>query len=318
MTRLVTLFSLLWTIPAAAAGVVQDTVLQETLVLLEERLSSPKPVHAARLLDDVGERTARTAEQVRQHLRQRLDEFSSLSETDSSAWKAVLDIRAPSMSRRQVQRLLRDVSAICGRILKGNSDYLVGTGIRWAAHEARVPESEAGDFVRDLIAHGVIDTTTEWIPRTRGLMVSGLTDPYEFNLDPLYSFFATDEESYVREAVRDVQRFLVPRVVRRLPASRGVKYAVRDRNVTPLIDPEFNLRVTVLSLRFGGSGGYLMPCMDVNTSLIDITSGGIAWQSTLSHCTKEHGSGTTNELDAFYEEIADLLYERVDGHFETR
>jgi len=58
--------------------------------------------------------------------------------------------------------------------------------------------------------------------------------------------------------------------------------------------------------------------MDVNTSLIDITSGGIAWQSTLSHCTKEHGSGTTNELDAFYEEIADLLYERVDGHFETR
>ena len=115
-----------------------------------------------------------------------------------------------------------------------------------------------------------------------------------------------------------VQRFVVPRVVRRLPASRGVKYAVRDRNVTPLIDPEFNLRIRVLSMRFGGTNADLLPCMDVSVSLIATATEINTWQSTIAHCTVVNGSATTNELDNFYEEMADLIYERVDGYFETR
>ena len=318
MNRIALTFCLLWAIPCLATGVVQDTVLQETLVLLDERLAGADPVHAARLFKDVAGRTSRTTQQVRHHLQARLDDFGGLRDTDPTVWKEVLDLRAESMSERQVKRLLRELTGISDRVLGADSDYLVGTGIRWAAYEARVPEDEAGTFARYLVAHGVIDTTTEWVPEPVGLMVSGWTDPYEFGLSPLYGFFDTDEEAYVREAVRDVQHFVVPRVVRRLPASRGVLYAVRDRNVNALIDPRFNLRITVQSLRFSGTNTDLLPCMDVTASLIDIDTEVTTWQTTLSHCTQEHGSATTNELDDFYEEIADLIYERVDGHFETR
>ena len=39
MNRTALTFCLLWAIPCLATGVVQDTVLQETLVLLDERLA---------------------------------------------------------------------------------------------------------------------------------------------------------------------------------------------------------------------------------------------------------------------------------------
>ena len=317
-TRIIGFLAVFWALPLAATGVVQDTVLQEALVLLDARLASADPVHAVRLFDDIGNRTSRTSSQVRRHLQIRLEDFADLHDSNPAAWQTALGLRADTMSERQVKRLVRELSGISSRILQSDSDYLVGTGIRWAAHEARVPETEAELFARRLVAHGVIDTTTEWAPEPVGLMVSGWTDPYEFNLDPLYIFFDTDEEAFVRESVRDVQRFVVPRVVRRLPASRGVQYAVRDRNVTPLIDPQYNLRISVLSLRFGGTNADLMPCMDVNASLPATETGGSVWQSTLSHCTREHGSASTNELDDFFEEISDLIFERVDGHFETR
>ena len=173
----------------------------------------------------------------------------------------------------------------------------------------QIPSTE--DLVAALRACEAVSIHTSWPSATPTEESGDVPDAEE-------PAFDTDEEAYVREAVRDVQRFVVPRVVRRLPASRGVLYAVRDRNVNALIDPRFNLRITVQSLRFSGTNTNLLPCMDVNASLIDIDTEVTTWQTTLSHCTQEHGSATTNELDDFYEEIADFIYERVDGHFETR
>lgn len=304
--------------PSVQSTVVQDTVLQETLVLLDARLNAADPVHAARLFDDVARRTNRTGTQVRQHLQTRLEQFRQLHDTDPAAWGQILDLRPDTMSRRQVQRLLQRLGELTDRVLSARHDYLLGTGIRWAANQAHVPVDETGTFVRRLIAHGVIDTATAWEPERRELMVSGWTEPFEVPLAPLLTYFETEEEAYVREAVRDVQRFIVPRVVRRLPASRGVEYAVRDRNVTPLIDPEFELRLTVLGLRFSGTNADLLPCMDVGARLSTVPGDVVVWETTLSHCTTEHGSASTTELDAFYEEISDLLYERIDGYFESR
>ncbi|MDA0334043.1 MAG: hypothetical protein O2782_02645 [bacterium] len=321
MTRMLLLcffWAILRAVPVTAAGVVQDTILQETLVLLDARLASADPVHTERLFADVAERTSRSRQQIRHHLLSRLDAFRDLANTDPVSWQAILDLRVETMSQRQTNRLLDKLTVWSRRVLRSDSDYLAGTGIRWAANEAHVPEDEGSTFVRHLVAHGVIDTTTEWVPPALGLVVSGWTDPYEFSLEPLYAFFAAPEEAYVREAVRDVQRFIVPRVVRRLPKSRGVLYAVRDREVTTLIDPEAELRLTVLGLRFGGTNADLLPCMDLSARLTTISSGAVTWQTTIAYCTESHGSATTNELDAFYEEVADIIYQRVDGHFEAR
>ncbi len=312
------LFCLLRAVPVTAAGVVQDTILQETVVLLNARLASADPVHTERLFADVAARTSRSPQQIRDHLLARLEAFRDLANTDPAAWQAILDLRVETMSQRQTNRLLDKLTLLSRRVLRSDNDYLAGTGIRWAANEAHVPENEGSTFARRLVAHAVIDTTTEWVPPALGLVVSGWTDPYEFSLEPLYAFFATAEEAYVREAVRDVQRFIVPRAVRRLAKSRGVLYAVRDRDVTTLIDPEAELRLTVLGLRFGGTNADLLPCMDISARLSTISSGTVTWQTTIAYCSQSHGSATTNELDAFYEEVADIIYQRVDGHFETR
>jgi hypothetical protein len=318
MSRLFFLCLLLLAARAHGAGVVSDTLLQETLVRLDERLAGADPVRALRLVDDVAAATSRTPKQVRRHLLQRLEDLAGLAEADTAAWRGVLALRVESMSRRQAKRYLDRLQQIARRVLRSEEEYLLGTGIRWAAREARVPEEEAEIFARRLVAHGIVDTTTEWAPEPKGLMVSGWTEPYEFSLQPLRIFFDSDDDDFVREAVRDVQRFVVPRVVRRLPASRGVRYAVRDRNVTVLIEPDYDLRVRVLSLRFDGSNANLLPCMDVDLSLVNMQSERPDWQTTLSHCTQTHGSASTDELDAFYEELADLIYARVDEHFETR
>ena len=317
MTRIL-LLCVLWAVPVATAGVVQDTVLQEALARLDARLDDAGPVHARRLLTDIAEHTSRSTEQVRHHLLARLAEFDALRDTDPNAFQAVLDLRVETMSRRQAIRLLRELTGLSRRLLRSDNDYLVGTGIRWAATEAHVPEDEGAVFARSLVAYGIIDTTTHWAPPALGLVVSGWTEAYEFSFDPLYAFFATDDEPYVREAVRDIQRFIVPRVVRRMPASRGVRYAVRNRHVTNLIEPDLDLRITVLGLRFGGTNADLLPCMEANVRLIAMDTGVDTWQTTLSHCTADNGSATTNELDAFYEEIADIIYQRIDEHFETR
>lgn len=318
MNRLSLLCLLLLAARVDGAGVVSDTLLQETLVRLDERLAGADPVRALRLVDDVAAATEHTPEQVRRHLLRRLDDLAGLAEADTAAWRAMLALRVESMSRRQAKRYLDRLQQIAGRVLRSEEEYLLGTGIRWAAREARVPEEEAETFARRLVAHGIVDTTTEWAPEPKGLMVSGWTEPYEFSLQPLRIFFDSDNDDFVREAVRDVQRFVVPRVVRRLPASRGVRYAVRDRNVTVLIEPDYDLRVRVLSLRFDGSNANLLPCMDLDLSLVDTQSERAEWQTTLSHCTQTHGSASTDELDAFYEEVADLIYARVDEHFESR
>lgn len=309
--------ALLGAAPALAARAVEDTVLQAALVLLGERLAGPDPVQTAAIVADVGRRTRRSPEQVRAHLRSRLEGFAALPDVDPEAWRAIVDLRATATSRRQAERFLRQVVAGSRDILADDGDYLVGTSVHWAARSARIPVDEATGYVRRLVAHGIVDTTAVWVPEPKGLVVSGWTERYEYSLDPLLKFFDTQNEDYVREAVRDVQRFVVPRLVGLLPASRGVRYAVRDRDATALIDPDYSVRVVVQSLRFAGTNADLLPCLDARVELVATATAQTAWTGAVSWCTQRQGSAHVHELDPFYDEVAQQLYARLDEYFET-
>lgn len=317
MTRL-TVLPLLLLLPAdRVCAAVADTVLQQTLVALQQRLGQPEPLYASRLVAQVGERTGRAPAQVRRHLLDRLDDLADLADADPEAWSAVLALGGDQLSRRQAQRLVRQVIAGARDVLGHDGDYLVEAAVHWAAREARVPGAEAAAYVDRLVAHGLADTAPGWTPVPVGVVVSGWTEPYELGLEPLFAFFATREEGTVREAVRDLQRFLVPRLVRHLRQSPSVRFAVRDRDLTALVDPEYQLRLVVQGLRFAGTNADLLPCMDLSVDLVDRAAGATAWKADLSHCTQDHGSASVHELDPFYDEVAELVCARLDQYLQT-
>ena len=66
----------------------------------------------------------------------------------------------------------------------------------------------------------------------------------------------------MREQVREVQRFLVPALVRRLPELDAVGWAVRERESNALVIPDYQLRVGIDELRFAGSNLDLKPCIE--------------------------------------------------------
>jgi hypothetical protein len=301
---------------AAGDAAVDDPVVQGTLLLLQERLAGPTPTRAKTLIAEVGVTTRQSPAQVRQRLLEALTALSSLSDRDTEAWRAVLE-QHETISRRQARRLVREFVATSNDILRSDDDYLLNTSVRWVARSARVPVDETDLFLRQLVAHGIADTTQDWSPEPVGLVVSGWSETYEFKLDPLFLFFDTQLETEARESVRDLQRHIVPRLVRDLAGSEAVRFAFRDRDITALVDPEYAAHVVVQSLRFTGSNADLLPCMDLRLELADKATERIVWQSELSHCTQSHGSATTDRLAPFYDEIARLLSTQLEGYLYT-
>ena len=317
LTPAILISLLLLTAPAVAGRPVGDPVLQDLLLRLDARLDEPAPLHAAQLLAATGQATGQSATEIRAHLRGRLAALAALRADAPEAWSALLDLDAENVSRRQADRLLTEVLAATDDILASDDDYLLRVSIRHVARRARMPGPQAYGFVRCLIVHGITDTTQDWAPEPVGFVISGWTEAYEYSLDPLFLFFATEDEAFVLEAVRDVQRFVVPRLASLLPRSRGASFALRDRELTALVDPEYRAHVVVQSLRFGGTGTDLRPCADLRLEVTAAATAAAVWSTTLSHCTQTHGSARTRELGPFFDEIAELLAARLDAWLET-
>ena len=111
-----------------------------------------------------------------------------------------------------------------------------------------------------------------------------------------------------------LHRFMVPALVRRLPLSPHVRWAVRQREYNPLIEPRYRVHIGVDDLTFAGSNRDLRPCMEATVDLYrwpDATPEN-TWK--ISHCSVTHGSASTHELGPFYLEVADEIRMLVDAY----
>ena len=138
-------------------------------------------------------------------------------------------------------------------------------------------------------------------------LVVGHTNPFEAALDPLFLFFDTEDEAFVREQVREVQRFLVPALVRRLPELDAIRWAVRERESNALVIPDYQLRVGIDELRFVGSNLDLKPCIETTLEVTQWESQVRLMEESFSFCSEQYGSATSRELAPFWDEAADAI-----------
>ena len=298
--------------PAQAIEPPADPLDQAALRALLHALTKPGPAYSHDLVVDLAAAERRPPEQIRTALRQRLDALHRLVEADGPSRDALLLLGRPELDARRTGRLLEELIAAGQSLLDGRDNYLLDTRLRWAAKRARVLPDEALSYAGRLLEQATQDTS---IDDAAGavIVVSGRTLQYDYTMAPLQIFFDTTDAAFIREAVRDIQRFVVPRVVRRLPHSPQVRYAVRDRDLTALIDPDFGLAIEIEDLRFTGGNTDLKPCLDAQLSLTPSGAARSTWAETVQWCTERHGSAATHRLDPFLDEAAEHIVDRVEA-----
>ena len=275
---------------------------QRIYLVLAEELERRDPVYASRVL---GRLSPGEGEQGRAELRRRLslllDEVEQHVERKDETREEWFQLRG-ELSKRQARRLLSNMVLASRNIVEGDADYVLGTSFAWAARRSRIPLDEARPFVLALL-HSGVERATEG-PEPAGILISGWTNRYEYSMETLYLFFGMRDDDVILEAVRDIQRFVVPRTVRVLPDTTTVRYAVRKRDKTALVRPDYSLLIEVDELSFTGSNLSLRPCMDLTLELTPKGSETPGWRPSYRYCSDDESHATAHELDGFYDEVA--------------
>lgn len=300
----------------AARDVVSDPILMATLRYLDTGFRAAGPIRTHQLLQQVTATTRRSETQIRAHLLVRLQDLVALRKDDPGAWETLL-ARQGTLSDRQVTRLIDHLTRGLRSILTSSDDYLLDTNLRWAAREARIPAAEALAFLGRLVSHQLADDPLVAEADPIGLVVNGWTEKYDYRLEPLYIYLDTQDEAVAREAVRDIQRFIVPGVVRGLPATPGVAWAFRQRDLTALVDPTYDIRLRVRSLRFKGLTTNLQPCIDIGLDVLDTKTGRSVFFEDIEHCTQLDAITTEHRLSPFFDEVATVVVDVLARNLST-
>lgn len=299
-------------LPALSAARVPspDAALQqEVLVLLLDGLQQAGPVYSDSILERLSPDAPEGRTALRRSLTLMLDAVDGHRQQKTDTWQAWLQLRGV-LSEREAARLLGQLVKASRRIIESDANYVLGTSMAWAARKARVPLEQARPFALALLQGGIARETAGG-PEPAGLLVTGRTNAYEFGMEPLYLFFGTRDDKFILEEVRDIQRFVVPRLVKVLPEAGAIRYAVRKRDRTALLIPDYLLLVEVDELSFTGTNFDLRPCMETTLKLTSGNASDRQWTQSFRFCTDEQGSKNTHSLHGFYDEMAREIGRRL-------
>ena len=143
-------------------------------------------------------------------------------------WKTLTLQGEPEIDAKRADKLLHYLGGEARKVLSSNNDHLLDSGIKKAARKSRVPFFQSRTFILKSLDWALSDDVTNRKKEAIGLLVGGHTNRFEVGLDPLFIFF-TQDEAFVREELTRVQRFIIPALVRRLPESERILWAVRER-----------------------------------------------------------------------------------------
>ena len=291
-----------------------DQVLMATFRLVDEGLRSSSPVRSSHVLPQVAQATGRSENDVRSHLLSKLEALEDLRQEKGAGWDH-LRLRKGDLSHRQLSRLMEHLGESLTRILSSSDDYLLDTNLRWAARSARIPPEEALEFLRRLLTSQLSNDPLAKPVEPVGVVVTGWTERYDFKLEPLLLFLDTDDEAEATEAVRDIQRFIVPGVVRGLTSVPGIAWAFRQRDLTALVDPVYDIRIRARKLSFSGLTTNLQPCIDVGVDVVDTESDRSVYFKDIDHCAVD-ASGEQRLLP-FFSEVAHVVVDSLAPFFST-
>ena len=285
-----------------------DAVLRRTLyATLQEQLAQ-QASYSQDLLNRIAQGSGVPVEELRPQLQGMLDSLMVQREAETGAWEMLLLQGGPNIAPERADKLIAYLVKESRSVLANENNILLEKRIKKVARKAKVPFFQSRAYILRALAWAVASSA----PQEQGdpllhFLVVGHTNPFEVALDPLFLFFDTEDEAFVREQVREVQRFLVPALVRRLPELDAIRWAMRERESNALVIPDYQLRVGIDELRFAGSNLDLKPCIETTLEVTQWESQVRLMEEPFSFCSEEHGSATSRELAPFWDEAADAI-----------
>ena len=284
-----------------------DTALRRILyVALQEQLAQ-QASYSQDILNGIAQESGVSVEELRPRLRGMLDSLMAQRKAETDAWEMLLLQGGPDIAPERADKLIAYLAKESRSVLASENNVLLEKRIKKVARKAKVPFFQSRDYILRSLAWAVASSAPQPEEQPLNFLVGGHTNPFEVALDPLFLFFDTEDEAFVREQVREVQRFLVPALVRRLPELDAVGWAVRERESNALVIPDYQLRVGIDELRFAGSNLDLKPCIETTLEVTQWESQVRLMEEPFSFCSEQHGSATSRELAPFWDEAADAI-----------
>ena len=293
-----------------------DAALRRILyATLQEQLAQ-QASYSQDLMSRIAQGSGVPVEELRPRLQGMLDSLMAQREAETDAWEMLLLQGGPDIAPERADKLIAYLAKESRSVLVNENNVLLEKRIKKVARKAQVPFFQSRDYILRALAWAVASSAPqEREKQPLHFLVVGHTNPFEVALDPLFLFFDTEDEAFVREQVREVQRFLVPALVRRLPELDAIGWVVRERESNALVIPDYQLRIGIDELRFVGSNLDLKPCIETTLEVTQWESQARLMEEPFSFCSEQHGSAASRELAPFWDEAADaigvLLVERL-------
>ena len=309
--KLKTLFLLL-ALPAAIWAEFDEKQFQhDVFIALYETFDDGDPAHSAEFLARLSRESDVSKEKLPARLIALIDTLEKQRKNKSTAWKTLTLQGEPEVDAKRAEKLLHYLGKESRKVLLSNNDHLLDSSIKKAARKSRIPFFQSRTFILNSLDWALSDNISNRKENDIGLLVGGHTNRFKIGLDPLFIFFNTQDEAFVREQVREVQRFIIPALVRRLPESERILWAVRERESNVLVQPDFHLVFGVENFNFSGSNMDLKPCVELRIELRAWDNKALLLQEPFSFCSQKNGSANANELAPFWNETADALREHI-------
>ena len=290
------------------------TIFRHTLyTILRAELEHTTPTYSNDVLKRLTVETGLTEPEIRTRLLALLDSLDHQRRKKTEVWKHLVQLGGADISSKATGKMLQSMVKEGRSILTGQDNYLLDNGIKRASRRAKIPAFQGRTLILRSLDWALSGSAGKQEDESFGILVSGHTNRFEIHKDPLFIFFDSQDETYVMEEVREIQRFIIPFLVRRLPESPSIKWAVRQRESNVLVEPRYHLVIGVDNLTFTGSNRNLRPCLEATVELLDGSTQAALETWEFDFCTTRYGSEVTHELSLFYDEIADEIRKLVDG-----
>ena len=285
-----------------------DAALRRILyATLQEQLAQ-QASYSQDILNRIAQGSGVPVEELRPRLEGMLDLLMAQRKAETDAWEMLLLQGGPDIAPERTGKLTAYLVEESRNVLANENNVLLEKGFKKAARKAKVPFFQSRAYILRALAWAVASSAPpEREKQPLHFLVVGHTNPFEIALDPLFLFFDSEDEAFVREQVRAVQRFLVPALVRRLPELDAIGWAVRERESNALVIPDYYLRVGIDELGFAGSNLDLKPCIETTLEVTQWESEVRLMEEPFSFCSQQHGSATSRELAPFWDEAADAI-----------
>ena len=286
----------------------EDAALRRILyATLQEQLAQ-QASYSHDLLNRIAQESGVPVAELRPRLQVLLDSLMAQRKAETDVWEMLLLQGSPDIAPERAGKLIAYLAKESRSVLANENNVLLEKRIKKVARKAQVPFFQSRDYILRALAWAVASSAPqEQEKQPLHFLVVGHTNPFEVALDPLFLFFDTEDEAFVREQVREVQRFLMPALVRRLPELDAIGWAVRERESNALVIPDYELRIGIDELRFAGSNLDLKPCIETTLAVTQWESQVRLMEESFSFCSEQHGSATSRELAPFWDEAADAI-----------